>query len=477
MAEISEPIQKCVAILKGAKADTEKFAGLFMVTKLVKGPDCNAAAKKALFDAIGFPFLNKLLKGETLKGDDCPPIIYKSVALSILVCFCGEESLATSKDMLANIGTFFAIIEAADDMDDDANLVVVTESYKCLLAIASYEAGQKALLDFKAIARLTEIYSQKSFQTDEALHIIVALSNKFGRDAWEEDPKLFNALMQRIGLDFETENSERKFELCAILSSLIFNCRQEVVRPTVVTEIWPESIYKGLNDTLKSKIGKAQRDPALILAATTMDMLGIEWTLQDAENPKTFFLLVLQLAAIEVRMHMDNKSFAQAVAQGELLTACFIILELCINYMTTDQLDLEAKEKQSVYTALKGAFNGVLTVLTKLSKTEQRHNLQGKDKAFAGAIVRVMSSWLSHETTALRPGIYQVREFEFNRSYLNGVVLTTFQLLSRSSPTCSSWPTRPSRRAASTAWTTRTMLRRDLAPLTFSVSSCPHFAT
>lgn len=406
---ISEPIQKCVAILKAAKADTEKFAGLFMVTKLVKGPDCNAAAKKALFDAIGFPFLNKLLKGETLKGDDCPPIIYKSVALSVLVCFCAEEQLATSKEMLANIGTFFAIIEAADDMDDDSNLIVVTESYKCLLAIASYEAGQKALLDFKAIPRLTEIYSQKSFQTDEALHIIVSLSNKFGAAAWDQDATLFNALMQRIGLDFETDHSERKFELSAILASLLFNCRQDAVRKTVQTEIWPECIYKGLNDTLKSKIGKAQRDPALILTASAMEILGVEWTMSDAENPKTFFLLVLQLAAIEVRMHMDNKSFAQAVALGELLTACFIIMELCINYMTTDQLDLEAKEKQSVYTALKGAFNGVLTVLTKLSKTEQRHSLQGKEKAFAGAIVRVMSSWLSHETTALRPGIYQVR--------------------------------------------------------------------
>lgn len=414
---VSEPIQKCVAILKNAKADTEKFAGLFMVTKLVKGPDCNAAAKKALFSAIGFPFLAKLLRGETLKGDDCPPIIYKSVALSVLVCFCGEEELATSPDMLANIGTFFGIIEAADDMDDDSELIVVTESYKCLLAIASYPAGQQALLEGKAIARLTEIYSQKSFQTDEALHIIVALSNKFGPAAWDEDPTLFNALLQRIGLDFETDHSERKFELCGILSSLMFNCRQEAVRKSVAVEIWPECIYKGLNDTLKSKIGKAQRDPSLVLAASALELLGVEWTMSDQENPKTFFLLLLQLAAIEVRMHMDNKSFAQAIGQGELLTACFIIMELCINYMTTDQLDLEAKEKQSVYTALKGAFNGVLTVLTKLSKTEQRHSLQGKERAFAYAIVRVMSSWLSHETTAMRPGIYQVR-WRLNQSSL-----------------------------------------------------------
>lgn len=408
MAEISEPIQKCVAILKAAKSDTEKFAGLFMVTKLVKGPDCNAAAKKALFEAIGFKFLNKLLKSNDVPVD-CPPIMYKSVALSILVCFCETEELACHKDMLSNIGLFFEIIEKADDEDDDDNLVVVTESYKCLMAIASFEVGQKKLVELNAITRLAEVYSQKSFQTDEALHIIVALAGKFGQEAWDSDPKVFHNLVTRIGLDFETDHSERKFELCSIMACLLFNCRQDVIRTTAETEIWPECLYKGLNDILKSKIGKAQRDPALKLVSTVIDLLGIEWSLNDPENPKQFFLLLLQLAAIEVRMLMENKSFNQAVGQGELLTSCFIILELCINYMTTDQLDLDQKDKQSTYTALKGAFNGILTVMAKLSKSEQQNTLTGKDKAFACAMVRVMSSWLAHETTAMRPGIYQVR--------------------------------------------------------------------
>jgi hypothetical protein len=76
--------------------------------------------------------------------------------------------------------------------------------------------------------------------------------------------------------------------------------------------------------------------------------------LQEVEDPKKFFLLLLQLAAIEVRMQMDNKSFIQSLANADLITSCFLILEHSLNFMATDQLDFEQKEKQQVYTALKG---------------------------------------------------------------------------------------------------------------------------
>jgi Neurochondrin len=149
------------------------------------------------------------------------------------------------------------------------------------------------------------------------------------------------------------------------------------------------------------------------LAAKVIDLLGIEWTLTDVENPKQIFLLLLQLAAIEVRMQMDGKSFKQAIGQAELITSCFIILEMSINYMSTDQLDLEQKEKQQTYTALKGAFTAVVSVLTKLSNDTKSNNLEGGDKAFAAAMVRVLSAWLAQETSAIGPNIYKLLPFMF----------------------------------------------------------------
>lgn len=399
--EIPASVQKCIEMLKGAKSDNEKLAGLFMVTKLIKGADCNAAARKALFDAIGFNFLKRLLESDSVPAD-CPPIMYKSVALSILTCFCQDEGVATDPEMLNNIPVFLQVVSTADSADYDENPMIVSESYKCLQGIASFEAGQEALLKANAVPRLAEVYSKQSFITDEALNLLVILATRFGATVWGDDPKIFNNLITKVALDFETDHNERKFELANILSILLFNCRRELIAATASEYIWPESLFVGLNDILKSKIGKAQRDPALKLASILVDLLGIEWTLNDQDNPKTFFLLLLQLAAVEVRMQMENKSFNQSFNAGELIVSCFIILELSINFMATDTLDLDAKDKQSAYTALKGAFNAVLTVLTKLSQDKNNTKLEPKQKSFACAIIRVLAAWMAQETTLLK---------------------------------------------------------------------------
>ncbi|XP_011209159.2 neurochondrin homolog [Bactrocera dorsalis] len=410
MADVPEAIKKCAAMLKGTKSETEKFAALFMVTKLVKGKDCTTAAKKLLFEAIGFGFLKKLLNGKNLP-DDCPPLVYKSVALSILTCFCQEEELATHKDMIEAIPTLLEIVETADDDDYEDNLIVVSESYSCLKSIATYEPGQQALLSIGAIPKMSQIYSAQSFQTDEALHLIVLLVNKFGTASWSDDPKPFHALVQRIALDMETENSERKYELCNILSSILITCRRDVIVNSLEGEIWPESIFKAIGDILKAKIGPKQREPALHLIATTLQVLGIQWAFMD--DQKTVFLAVLQLAAIEVRMQMDEKKLETTFKRADLITCCFVILELCIEHMANDQIDLEPKEKQTTYTALKGAFNQVLAVLTRVSQDKIKDNGSPHDKAFICAIVRILSAWLAQETTAMRPAIYKILPFMF----------------------------------------------------------------
>lgn len=413
MADISEPVKKCIEILKGAKNDTQKFAALFMVTKLVKGKDCNSNAKKALFEAIGFKFLKKLLTSDSVE-DDCPPSVYKSVALSILTCFCNEPELATHPDMLTNIPVFLDIVQTSDNDDYDDNLIIISEAYTCLQCIAEHEAGQKALIDVGAIAKMSEIYSHQSFQTDEALNILVKLVSTYGPSAWGNDPKPFHALVNKIALDFATDQSERKFELATILCHLLNSCNKSIVVPTASEETWPMSIYKALNDILTSKIVKNQRDPALKLAGNVVDILGIEWTLNDEENPKKFFLLLLQLCAIEVRMQLDDRSFKQAFANAELVTACFIVLECSINYLTADQIELEQKEKQSVYTSLKGAFNAVVSVLTKVSNDKNRDKLPDLEKAFVCAMLRVLFAWITQETTAMRDQVYALLPLAFS---------------------------------------------------------------
>ncbi|XP_075223750.1 neurochondrin [Lycorma delicatula] len=409
---LPDAVKKCVAILKVASNDTEKFAALFMVTKLVKGETCSTDSKKALFEAIGFTFLKRLLLSPDVPAD-CPPQVYKSVAMSVLSAFCSEPELATHPEMLANIPVFLDIVQLADD-DDDDNLMVVSETYKCLLSIAAYPSGQNALYEIGAVSKMSEIYSQQSFQTDEALNILIALACRFGPDVWEKDnPKPFHALLNKIALDFETDHSERKFELCEIIYTLLFNCQKKIVSATANEESWPGSVYKGLNDILTSKLGKAQRDPALKLASVIVDVLGVEWCLTDEEKPKQFFLLLVQLCSVEVRMQLEDRSFKQILENAELVSSCFIFLELAVSYIATDTLDLEQKEKQQLYTALKGGFAAVINVLLKLSKDTKNNkdSLDVKSKIFVCAMIRVLAAWLSQETSAMRNAVYQILPF------------------------------------------------------------------
>lgn len=406
--EVSDAVKKCCNILKNSTSDTEKFAALFMVTKLVKGKHATPAAKKAIFEAIGFDFLRRLL----LTADvpvDCPPSIYKSVALSIITVFCNEEELATKKELIDFVPVFLDIVKAADDSENDDSLMAIGEAYNCLKGIAAYPPGLKALIEANAIDKLSDIYSQGSFQSDEALNIMAVLIAKQGT-SWEaKDPRAVHALLNKIAVDFETDQDKRKFEVCEVLNALIFNTPRKLVAESASSETWPQCIYKGLSDILQSKIGAAQRNPALLLASSMLDLLGIDWLFSDEEKGKQMFLLLIQLAAIEVRMQLDGKTLKATGPNQNLITACYIILELSINYLSNDQLDLDQKERQTLYTGLKGAFTAIINLLIKISNDKNKPS--GEDKLFVCATIRVLSAWLAQETTAMRTQVYQLLPF------------------------------------------------------------------
>lgn len=144
-------VKKCYAVLKGAQNDTEKFAGLFMVTKLLKAKEISVENKKLLFEAIGFDFLRRLLLTSDAL-EDCPPQIYKSVAVSVLSFFCDDPEVATHPLMLENLTTLLEIIRLADD--EDENLSVMSETYECLKHIALHEAGLEKLKEIGAMQKV-----------------------------------------------------------------------------------------------------------------------------------------------------------------------------------------------------------------------------------------------------------------------------------------------------------------------------------
>ena len=80
--------------LEAAETDTEKFATLFLVPKLVKGRDCDKQARLHLMKGIGYSFLARMLRSKD-SPDGCPRLMFQSVALSVLSCFANEEEIMT----------------------------------------------------------------------------------------------------------------------------------------------------------------------------------------------------------------------------------------------------------------------------------------------------------------------------------------------------------------------------------------------
>lgn len=338
--EVSDSVKKCTVVIKGAKTDTEKFAALFMVTKNVELKKINARSKLALFDAIEFKFIKRLLLSDEVPAG-CPPFVYKSVAMSILTALCSVQEVATHQEILQNVDVFMNIVLGDEDEDgdedeiDEDSLILVNEAYKCLNFIASFEQGSKALFDADTVGKMCKVYLQKSFQTDEALLLLVTIVQKFGPTSWENNVQNFNSLMNILAVDFETDHDDRKFKLCSILSPLVGNCPVEIGQTTCNDEIWPGKLFLGLRDILTSKLVKAQRDPSITLASQMLTKFGAEWALQDEAKPKAFFLLLIHLASIEIRMILENKKIDQVfeLKTSNIISLLFIKVSILWLYL------------------------------------------------------------------------------------------------------------------------------------------------
>ena len=99
-----EKVRKCIRALEAAETDTEKFATLFLVPKLVKGTECNKEARLSLMKGIGYSFLAQMLRSKD-SPDGCPRLMFQSVALSVLSCFAQDEEIMTHPSVSSNYET------------------------------------------------------------------------------------------------------------------------------------------------------------------------------------------------------------------------------------------------------------------------------------------------------------------------------------------------------------------------------------
>ena len=175
----------------------------------------------------------------------------------------------------------------------------------------------------------------------------------------------------------------------------------------MMKEEWPEKLLMCLEGILCSKIGTWHRDVSLQLIARLLELLGITWGLQFGPNPRQFLLLLVNLACVEVRMKLEERTLEQVLETADVLVACYSIIEQFITFMTSQAfLNFDSKQREQAYCALKGAVSAILTLLYLLVEETPdveswtAGNTEDKKTEFVCASIRILGAWLAEETSS-----------------------------------------------------------------------------
>ena len=145
-----------------------------------------------------------------------------------------------------------------------------------------------------------------------------------------------------------------------------------------------------------------------MLVATVIETSDFEWCISEegGSDGGRFLMIILNLACIEVIMHLEEQRLETALEDSELLVACFSIIESGVAYMANDRLDmLDERQKGQLYAALKNAFASVLKFLSDLAMDlkDDSAKLEEPDvRNFVCATIRILAAWLAEETMANR---------------------------------------------------------------------------
>ncbi|XP_070553486.1 neurochondrin-like isoform X1 [Ptychodera flava] len=401
----------CLAALRSANSDTEVFAALLLVTKLVKAESTDAETRRKIFDAVGFTFLNRLLN-TTEVAEGCDINMFRSIGLTLLACFCTDPELATHPQTIAKVPMFNEVISTCKSLrgeDLDSSVYgTVDDCYQCFYAIAASPDGQQQLIRHATVQALCKACTENCYHGHEkALPLLIQLLDGNGHQIWTYYDKVLNQLVESLSRKLKDFSDEKKFSVCDSIFAILSTATRQVIE-TLPHATWDAYIHQGLFDILRSKIGTKQRDPALRLSSLMIEYFGIGWAFGPPPDTNTKFLLLLvHLSCVEIRMGLEHTKEEERDSRSAVVSSCYNMVELIISFMTSGpSLELNSKQVTQLHSALIGAFGAVTHYLTSIANDKTQYS-----KPLVQASVRVLGAWLAEETSALREEIYNLLPF------------------------------------------------------------------
>ncbi|XP_038055249.1 neurochondrin-like [Patiria miniata] len=398
----TERVDTCLQALERASSDTEVFAALLLVAKIVQAENTDAATRKRIFDAVGFRFINRLLKAAA-KPDKKESSTYRSLAVTLLGCFSTSPELVSHPQMVNKVPVLIEVIQEARTSVEDNEKQTIDDAYQILVTMAMEESPRKVLCSPEVISALCGMMQGSFYGCDRAEQVLLLLLHHCGQHVWRLNKPHMDALLYKLASKFKECQDEAKFQVCETLSRLLS------AYPSVPMEQseWSPLVFRGVSDILMSKVSEKQRDPALCLASLMVSHYGMSWALGPNRLDKKFLLLLIHLACVETRMALESPDHQYRTSKESVLVSCFSLLEQCIEYLTCGPpLALDDRQVVQLHTAMTGAFGAVMFYLQGAQYQES-----WPDQPLVVAAVRVLCVWLAEETTALKEQVYQLLPF------------------------------------------------------------------
>ena len=302
---VTQRLNALTLVVKQTKTDSQKFAALLAVSKMLKAEELTSSQRKDVFEAIGFSFLIRLL---TSNGDsECPKSVFNELGLSILVSFVSDPELVQAPEHKKIIPEVLKIVE---ERSQDQNQVL----YDCFCyfaSIASVDYNCLNILKQNGIKRLVhafcrDIEEQMRPVFWSCLHQLIRFDPEI---VWFRNRESMMHL-----LNFLTENacsnfSEKKFDLFEHLSYLLTTLSPEHVE-FYRNKTWIKDLRKSLFQVVGSRVTSKERNPTLRLCQHLTDVFGLSWIKSDekiSENERKFPVLLTKLSCVEIQVFIHNR--------------------------------------------------------------------------------------------------------------------------------------------------------------------------
>ncbi|XP_051892261.1 neurochondrin isoform X2 [Pristis pectinata] len=339
----NKTLERCLKVLQDAKNDSEQFAALLLVTKVVKAGETDAGTRRRIFDAIGFSFPNRLLvTKESPSG--CPNQIFRALGMTLFACFSTNPEMVSHPQMFNKIPIFNEIVSSLMEPGSDITTFtsMIDDSYQCLQALSACSEGQRQLVTQGTVSALCRAYQNQCHGCEKALCLLVNLLNAMGNICWNtckpellkvkeeqlRDPFLF-ASVRVLSAWMAEETSTLKQEICEVLPFLIHYA--EVLFEYPIRSDNMDSEVKELSLTDSSEAKTWSKD-ALRFLLPGFCHLSAEDAPRRILISHGFHVLLLRYFTQqwEVFNSWQNAPLSPDDAEMNLQTACGVFLNLAV---------------------------------------------------------------------------------------------------------------------------------------------------